>query len=489
MLMVFIHRHLTNAIYNDFTKQENFMTAHIFRKLTSIWVFCALSGFVLTAHAVQSEVTNARIWESPEATRLVLELSRSVDYKVITLNNPERLVIDIKNAKKRGQIFNSLDFSSSPLKGIRTAGRNQHDLRVVLDLKEKVEAKSFLLKANEQYGDRLVFDLLSENRKKQAKAKLENKIDSAAMAAGKRDIIVVIDPGHGGEDPGAIGPNGLREKQVVLAVAKALKKKIDDQQGFKALLTRESDYYIGLRERTVLARKFNADLLVSIHADAFTKPQANGASVYALSTRGATSEMARWLAQKENSADLIGGISGVKLEDKDEVLAGVLLDLSSTASLTASLGVGSHVLRSMSSMAHLHKKTVQQAGFVVLKSPDIPSILVETGFISNPSEAKRLKSGQYQQQLATSIHKGIVNYFESTPPPGTLLAWLKQSKNNQASLSNVKSPSFVKYIVKKGDTLSHIAQRNSLSIDEIRALNRLASDQLMVGQSLQLPSG
>ena len=464
------------------------MTAPIFRRLTSIWLFLAGFGFVLELAAAQTEVTNARIWESPESTRLVLELSRAVDYKVITLSKPERLVIDIKNARKRGQIFNSLDFATSPLKGIRTASRNQHDLRVVLDLKEQVEAKSFLLRANEQYGDRLVFDLLSDKRKKQAKAKLEHKIDSATMAAGKRDIIVVIDPGHGGEDPGAIGPNGVREKQVVLAVAKALKSKIDAQQGYKALMTRESDYYIGLRERTVLARKFNADLLVSIHADAFTKPQANGASVYALSTRGASSEMARWLAQKENSADLIGGIDGLRLEDKDDVLAGVLLDLSSTASLTASLGVGSHVLRSMSSMAHLHKKTVQQAGFVVLKSPDIPSILVETGFISNPTEAKRLKSGQYQQQLAASIHKGITNYFETTPPPGTLVAWMKQSKHNQASLLSTPRSS-IKYVVKKGDTLSHIAQQNRLSLDEIRALNQLASDQIRVGQSLRLPSG
>jgi len=465
------------------------MTAHIFRQLTLIWVLFAVLGFSREVYAAQTEVTNARIWESPESTRLVLELSRAVEYKVITLRKPERLVIDIKNARKRGQIFNSLDFANSPLKGIRTASRNTNDLRVVLDLKEQIEAKSFLLKANQQYGDRLVFDLLSEKRKKQAKAKLENKIDSVAMAAGKRDIIVVIDPGHGGEDPGAIGPNGVREKQVVLAVAKALKSKIDAQRGFKALMTRESDYYIGLRERTVLARKFNADLLVSIHADAFTKPQANGASVYALSTRGASSEMARWLAQKENSADLIGGIDGLRLEDKDDVLAGVLLDLSSTASLTASLGVGSHVLRSMSSMAHLHKKTVQQAGFVVLKSPDIPSILVETGFISNPVEAKRLRSGQYQQQLAASIHKGIVNYFETTPPPGTLVAWLKQSKSNQASLSSERGSTLIKYVVKRGDTLSHIAQRNRLSLAELRALNKLASDQLRVGQSLQLPSG
>ena len=441
---------------------------------------------------------NARIWESPESTRLVLELSDSVEYRVMTLVKPDRIVIDVSNTAKRPRIFNALELSTSPLKAIRTAKRNQNDLRIVLDLKEKVEAKSFLLKANEQYKERLVFDLIPSS-KKQLNSKLKAKIENFNIHAGKRDIIVVIDPGHGGEDPGAIGPNGVREKHVVLAVSQALRDKINAQKGFKAVLTRESDYYIGLRDRTVLARKFNADLLVSVHADAFTHPQAKGASVYAISTRGATSEMARWLAKRENSADLIGGIDGLSLDDKDDVLAGVLLDLSSTASLTASLGVGSQVLGSMGRMAHLHKKTVQQAGFAVLKSPDIPSILVETGFISNPSEAKKLKSSYYQKQLADSIHKGIVKYFETTPPPGTLIAWQKQSKNQQASAGHNRNSApnynpmatapYKKYTVKKGDTLSLIASQNRLSMQEIKSLNGLSSDRLRIGQGLKLPAG
>lgn len=459
-----------------------------------------LFGIFLPAlvFAKQSEVMNARIWESPESTRLVLELSDSVKYRVMTLAGPDRIVIDVSNTKKRPQIFNALELSESPLKAIRTAKRNQNDLRIVLDLKEKVEAKSFLLKANEQYKERLVFDLIPSS-KKHSNSKLKAKIESFNIHAGKRDIVVVIDPGHGGEDPGAIGPNGVREKHVVLAVSKALRDKINTQKGFKAVLTRESDYYIGLRDRTVLARKLNADLLVSVHADAFTKPQAKGASVYAVSTRGASSEMARWLAKKENSADLIGGIDGLSLDDKDDVLAGVLLDLSSTASLTASLGVGSQVLGSMGRMAHLHKKTVQQAGFAVLKSPDIPSILVETGFISNPSEAKKLKSSNYQKQLADSIHKGIIKYFETTPPPGTLIAWQKQSKSQQASLKYIHSPvamnqssaakAYRKYTVKRGDTLSLIASQNRLSLQEIKNINGLSSDRLKIGQGLKLPSG
>lgn len=443
-----------------------------------------------------AELMNARLWESPESTRLVLELSKSVDYRVMTLPNPDRLVIDINNITKRSQVFGKLNLSKSPLKGIRTARRNGNDLRVVLDLTEKVETKSFLLKANKKYNERLVFDLISETKKKQSKTTLDKKIDSLSIHSSKRDIIVVIDPGHGGEDPGAIGPNGIREKKVVLAVSKALKKKINAKKGYKAILTRESDYYIGLRERTRLARKFNADLLVSIHADAFRKPQAKGASVYAVSTRGATSEMARWLAKKENSADLIGGIDGLSLEDKDDVLAGVLLDLSSTASLTASLSVGSQVLSSMGRLAHLHKKTVQQAGFVVLKSPDIPSILVETGFISNPYEAKRLKSGTYQKQLAETIHKGVVRYFEKVPPPGTLVAWLKKSKRQQAykgltpRLQKIMAGhQYKKYTVKRGDTLSLIAAQNRLSLKEIKLLNGLSSDRLRIGQGLKLPAG
>jgi N-acetylmuramoyl-L-alanine amidase len=446
----------------------------------------------------QSEVMNARIWESPESTRLVLELSDSVEYRVMTLVNPDRVVIDVSNTTKKPQIFNSLALSTSPIKAIRTAKRNQNDLRIVLDLKEKVDPKSFLLKSNEQYKERLVFDLIPTS-KKSTHSNLKTKIENFSIHTGKRDIVVVIDPGHGGEDPGAIGPNGVREKHVVLAVSKMLRDKINTQKGFKAVLTRESDYYIGLRDRTVFARKSSADLLVSVHADAFTKPQARGASVYAISTRGATSEMARWLAKKENSADLIGGIDGLSLDDKDDVLAGVLLDLSSTASLTASLGVGSQVLGSMGRMAHLHKKTVQQAGFAVLKSPDIPSILVETGFISNPSEAKKLKSSNYQKQLADSIYKGIVKYFETTPPPGTLIAWLKQSNNKQASLSfnneshamnHISSAQvYKKYTVKRGDTLSLIASQNRLSLQEIKNINGLSSDRLKVGQGLKLPSG
>ena len=340
-------------------------------------------------------------------------------------------------------------------------------------MKDRVKPKSFLLKPNDTYGNRLVIDL---NSIKSTKTK-PSVVKNLSVAGGNRDVIVMVDPGHGGEDPGAIGPGRVREKDVVLAISKELVRQINTVKGYKAYLTRSSDYYIGLRKRTELARERNADLFISVHADAFTRPQANGASVFALSLRGATSETARWLAQKENASDLVGG-SGVKLGEHDDMLASVLLDLSSTASLKASLSVGDRVLGALGGVARLHKKNVQQAGFVVLKSPDIPSILVETGFISNPAESRRLKTRKYQRQIATSISKGLKGYFNDSPPLGT---WLAAQKNGGSASDGA-------YTVRSGDTLSHIAASYSVSVNQLRKLNGLRSDVLRVGQRLKLPS-
>ncbi|MFT7185707.1 MAG: N-acetylmuramoyl-L-alanine amidase [Pseudohongiellaceae bacterium] len=446
-----------------------------FNAFFSAIILLAVMLFSGVSMAGQASVTNARLWDAPDHSRLVLELSKAVEHKVLILSNPHRLVLDIKNATKKTR-FDALDFIKSPVKSVRSARRNKQDLRIVLDLKEKVKPKSFLLKANDQYGDRLVIDLYSQSKKQTIKKKRQAKTVENSTSQ-KRDIIIMIDPGHGGEDPGAMGPNRIKEKDVVLAIAKDLKNLVNAQKGYKAYLTRSSDYYVGLRKRTDLARKYETDLFVSIHADAFIEPQANGASVYALSNRGASSETARWLAQKENSADLMGGVGGVSLDGKDNILAGVLLDLSSTASLKASLSVGDRVLRSMGGFARLHKHQVQQAGFVVLKSPDIPSILVETGFISNPKESRRLKTRKYQKQLAKAIHKGVARYFENSPPPGSLIAWQKTTANK-----------FAKYVVKKGDTLSHIAMRNDVSVKSLRELNRLRSDNVWIGQRLSVPA-
>ena len=434
------------------------------------WVLGVLF-LCLSAVSYSATITNARVWPAPDHTRLVLEVSAGVEHKLFTLSNPSRIVVDLSNVKSLTDL-SDLSLNGSPIKRIRTAVRNNKDLRIVLDISRSVTPKSFTLKPNQQYGNRLVLDL-HENKSAAKKPSVVKSVDQQK----KRDIIIVIDAGHGGEDPGALGPGRVKEKTVVLAIAKELQKLVNSKPGFKAKMTRNGDYYIGLRQRTKLARKHNADLLVSIHADAFHKPQANGASVYALSKRGSTSEAARWLAKKENSADLIGGI--ISLDDKDDVLASVLLDLSMTGSLKASLGVGAHVLQSMGRMARLHKKGVEQAGFVVLKSPDIPSILVETGFISNPSEAKRLKTRKYQKQMANAIFNGVYKHFTTTPPQGTLLAYQQYNKGVFSSK---------KYKIQRGDTLSGIAKNHQVTLSQLRRENRLQTDTVKIGQVLRIPA-
>ncbi len=428
----------------------------------------------LIAVAGQTDISNPRIWPAPDHTRLVFDLSDTVSHKVFALENPDRLVIDIEDSQLKNGV-ESLSLAGSPVKNMRSARRNGDDVRVVLDLHRKLTARSFVLKPNDQYGTRLVVDLLEDEAKEEPVVR-----KSANEHQDKRDVVIVIDAGHGGDDPGAIGPGGVKEKDVVMAIAKELQAQMNDTPGYTVKFTRTSDYYIGLRQRTKLARKYNADLLVSIHADAFNRPEANGASVFALSKRGATSESARWLVASENRADLIGGVGGVSLDDKDDVLAGVLLDLSMTASMKASLGVGDHVLRSMGQVSKLHKKHVEQAGFVVLKSPDIPSILIETGFISNPVEAKRLNSRAYQRKVASAIKAGLTRHFEETPPVGTWLAW-KRDGGGAAS-------SGLSYTIRKGDTLSSIARRNRVTVSQLIESNDLKSDSLRVGQVLAIPT-
>jgi N-acetylmuramoyl-L-alanine amidase len=297
-------------------------------------------------------------------------------------------------------------------------------------------------------------------------------VKSAPVAA--RKILIAIDAGHGGEDPGAIGPKGLREKDVVLDIAKKLVQRINAVPGFQGRLVRTGDYYISLKGRRDKARAWRADLFVSIHADAFHNAKAQGASVFALSRHGATSETARFLAQKENDADRIGGVGGVSLSDKDDVLAGVLVDLSMTAALTSSLDVGALVLKEMGGLSRLHKRHVEQAGFMVLKSPDVPSILVETGFISNPHEAQKLASQAYRDQMARAIFKGIHQYFTRHPPPGSQLA--------------AQSPAALRhYVVAQGDTLSGIAKAHGVSAEQLRKANKLRSDTVKIGQRLAIP--
>ena len=455
-------------------------------------------GVLLAALAAEalaaSDIRSVRLWRAPDNTRLVFDLSGPVQHSVFTLAAPDRIVIDVTGAKLATNL-EQLSLANTPITGVRSAQRSADDLRVVIDLSAPVSPKSFTLAPNQQYGHRLVVDLFD-----QGSAPPATQAPSIATSAppvpvtptqpppkltpvpnGKRDIVVAIDAGHGGEDPGALSPvKGQYEKNVTLAISKELQRQINAEKGFQAELVRTGDYFIPLRKRTEIARKKGADLFVSIHADAAPRSSAFGASVYALSERGATSETARWLADAENQSDLIGGAGNVSLDDKDKMLAGVLLDLSMTASLSSSLNVGQKVLSNMGGITPLHKRRVEQAGFMVLKSPDIPSILVETGFISNPNEARKLHTASHQQALARSITYGVKQFFHENPPPGTYVAWLRDEGKIAAGPRE--------HVVARGESLALIAQRYQISLASLRSANKLNGDVIKVGQILQIPA-
>jgi N-acetylmuramoyl-L-alanine amidase len=410
------------------------------------------------------ELENVRIWAAPDNTRIVFDVSNRVEHKLEKLANPLRVVLDIQNARLRKAPAQPVA-SDNYLKEVRSAMRNPDDLRVVLDLKQDVSVKSFLLPPNQQYGHRLVIDLHNANEQEELQTASINRTPGVL-----RDVVIAIDPGHGGEDPGARGPSGMYEKEIVLQISKRLAEMINQERGMRAVLTREGDYFLPLRRRMQIARQNKADLFVSIHADAFRDPRVSGSSVYILSQRGASSEAARWLAERENASDLIGGVS---LDVKnDNMLASVLLDLSQTASLEMSIDVADRVLAGLKSVGKVHKRQVQSAGFAVLKSPDVPSILVETAYISNPEEERKLRDRGYQTQLAGAILQGLRNYFNEYAPEGTLLA------------KNVSR----KHVITRGDTLSAIAQQYRISMQRLREHNNLQSDVIRVGQVLSIPS-
>lgn len=420
---------------------------------------------LLSVSSWAAQVKDLRLWRAPDHTRVVLDLTGPVDHSVITLTNPDRIVIDVRNASLAADV-SRVDLQGSPIKRVRSAVKDKSDLRVVLDVTGPVKPRSFLLKANDQADDRLVIDLLD----KAASKAVIKQVESSRQ----RNIVVAIDAGHGGEDPGALGPGRLREKEVVLRIAKELEQLFKQEKGYQPVMVRNSDYYVGHSKRRDIARKAQADLFVSIHADAFKDVRARGASVFALSSRGATSAMADFLAKEANSSDLVGGIG---IDEMDDVLGSVLLDLSMTASLDSSLKVGDKVLSALGGISHLHSRRVEQANFAVLRSPDIPSILVETGFISNPSEAKKLNTGSYQRQLAQSIFNGVKRHFNSAPPPDTYIAWLKNNRRNNTE-----------YVIARGDTLSHIAARYQVSVADIRRHNSMSSSTIRVGQKIIIPA-
>ncbi len=432
--------------------------------MRSYWKFLFISGFQLLAGAVYAEQINIgslNYWNTPDQTQMLFDVSASPEHRVFLMNNPARLVIDVRNASVKQAL--SQPAPSHPLfSHIRVAAKNKSDLRIVVDLKRELNSKDMTLRTNSlnEHGHRLIVELL--NKSPAMAAKIENKpetqtsinilplakninpksipekptkelqmvsakkvsiLPAEPIKVSKHDkgIIVAIDAGHGGDDPGAHGQNGTEEKKITLAIAKKLAELINNQPGMKAVLVRKGDYFVDLRKRMQIARAAKADLFISIHADAFQDATVKGASVFTLSNKGATSEAARWLANSENSADLVGGVS---LNDKEDVLASVLLDLSQTATQDASVNVAGKVLKNFEHIGELHYGSVQKAGFLVLKSPDVPSILVETAFISNPSEELKLVNTDHQLKIAGAIFNGVRSYFNKTMPEDNRVAAL-----------------------------------------------------------------
>lgn len=479
-------------------------------KVLAWTVVFILSCFVITANA--ASITQVRIKTYPNQWQVILDSSGSMQYKTFTLSKPSRLVLDLSQAHWKAKINRSL-LRTTGIDNIRLGKKKAGVQRLVFDLKSDYATQVKRLSPSASRGYRLVINVLKYRKKgmafnrdqaiaalrkdvedgigkeinqitsKRAKNKVAVKKTRALMVARNaprsvvediapkklRQIIVVIDPGHGGKDPGATGRRGSHEKNVVLAISKRLKSLIDKQPGFRAVLTRKGDYYLTLRRRLDIARANKADMFIAIHADAYKNRRSHGASVFALSQRGATSEAARWLAKRENASELMGG---VELSDKGHLLRSVLLDLSQAATIGASIKIGDQLLHSLKGVTVLHHSRVEQAAFVVLKSPDIPSLLVETGFISNSREERNLNSSRYQQRLAKALMAGIMRYFNQYPPRGSWLAYQKRHTRQ--------------YVVHRGDTLSTIAQRFAISVAQLKHDNRLLNSHLRVGQVLKI---
>ena len=433
--------------------------------LIGLLCFCCVS--------MATTLESLRVTTSAGNTSIICTFNEPVPHKVFMLRNPERLVLDF------GLVSVSFNASRVPLGnsiigGLRSGHPTPQSVRLVFDLKKTASFHTTESRLNHQYLLRI--DMQHEAQQMSAASFVRTNTAMTPVRikhrppATLRDVVIVLDPGHGGKDPGAIGPRRSAEKQVVLNIAIKLKELINKQPGMRAVLTRQGDYYVGLRERLNMARKYNADVFVSIHADAFINHQSSGASVFALSQTGATSEAARWLAEKENYSEL-GGVNLSDLDDQNGIIRTVLIDLSQTATIGAGLQMGSRVLQHLDKITNLHNNNVEQARFVVLKSPDIPSILIETGFITNPREESNLTSSSYQARLTQAIFAGIKNYFWDYPPHGTRIEAM-----SGAGL----------HVVRRGETLPQIATRYHTSVNAIKIANRLTQTQLYPGQKLSI---
>lgn len=419
-----------------------------------------------------AEVLDVRIWDSPDSTRVVLDLTGPVNYKAFALNNGvlNRIVVDIERSSMR-IAPSAIASEGTRVIRVRSGRRETDGLRVVLETKQPMVVKSFQLLPEKTLHHRIVLDLLVEQAD-QVVLPTRTAQEISRPSHQLRDIIIAIDAGHGGEDPGAIGPNRLMEKHAVLAIAKELERLLRQEPGFVPFMIRTGDYYIGLRDRTRKATEARADFLISIHADAFKHPSASGSSVFVLSDRGASSESAKFLADRENESDIMGGV----LASRENHLVQTLMDMQMTHYRKESRMLGSEVLGRMGQVARLHKNEVEEAGFMVLRTPSMPAILVETGFISNPQEARKLATDSYQKSMARSLFEGIRHYFREHPTEGSLLASLKQQSLSERT-----------HVIRRGENLSTIAQQYGVPINQLKQSNNLTTDRLRVGQELKIP--
>ncbi|MCC5794451.1 MAG: N-acetylmuramoyl-L-alanine amidase [Chromatiales bacterium] len=430
--------------------------------------------------ATAAEVRRVEIVQTGPDVRLNLDLSSTPRFQVFSLAGPNRIVIDIEGGRISPAAL-PLPRETGPVSQVRFARQSSGVLRVVFDLDRPLEFGSAVL-PNGSSGSRMVISLRGAG---QAAAPAPAAASPAGQASSPsirraldngqgRDLVIVVDAGHGGTDPGAIGPSGILEKDITLAISRRIVALLDQEPGMSGELTRQGDYFVRLRDRMERARSVQADFFVSIHADAINNRQVRGSSVYALSTKGATDEAARRLAARENAADLIGG---VQLSSKEHTLASVLMDLSQRAAISSSLEAGDAILNELARVGPLLRTSVQQAPFLVLKSPDVPSLLVETAFISNPQDERNLTSAQYQDRVARAVVAGIRRYFYENPPPGTLVASL--------SADGQRGP--IEHVIRRGETLSALASRYNVSVREIRAANNLRGDRVVVGQVVRIP--
>ncbi|WP_269518329.1 N-acetylmuramoyl-L-alanine amidase [Alteromonas sp. BMJM2] len=450
------------------------------RSIISVVMLCLMAHVV---SAAQNTINSVRVSPDASKTRVVFDVDSAPDFTYFTLKKPLRVVIDFKNTANTFKL-STVENSGSLIRKLRySTPKRASSARVVVELNRNAEPSLFAVAPNKSYGHRLVLDLADSAPEvtRQSSASSINTtserqvIIDESSSTRDRDIIVAIDAGHGGQDPGSIGPAGTFEKHITLSIAKRLQAMVDAEDGMRAIMTRSGDYYLSPNKRPEIARQKKADLLISIHADAFTQPQPRGGSVWVLSMRRADTELGRWMERTERHSELLGGAAEV-ISDKssERYLAETILGLSMDHSMATSHDLGNKVIEELKAVTSLHKRKPQAASLAVLTSPDIPSILVEVGFISNPQEEKNLNWSEYRERLAKAMFNAAKRYFKQVPPDGTM--WAAEKAENRT------------HRVRSGESLSLLAQRYNVRVSSIKAANNLRNDVVRIGQVLTIPS-